>query len=117
MTTFNEAVQASEAAHGIVLAALDKAFVALITAAGVTATKVSVDLRDRRATGQALVDGAWVPLRINLGAEVASVTVDNATYAVRSPELVTQVYKVDSMLTHAQALLDAVHEGLLSDDE
>lgn len=117
MTTFNEAVQVAEAAHRLTLHALDKALLNLVKAAGVEATKVSVDLRDRIATGDAFVNRVWVPLKINMGVNACTISIDGTVCSITAPELLAQVCAADSMLTHAQALLDAVHEGLLSDDE
>lgn len=118
MTTYNEAIQTAEATHALTLRALDSALINMVnerTNLGVTGISMLID--GRTATGHVQIDNTWVATKVTLAGTKALVVIDGRKYACGSEKTVAKVYKLKTIHDAASIVLDAVHEGLLSEDE
>lgn len=116
MTTFNEAVQVAEAAHALTLRALDKALLILVNESNITATRISMTLRGRVATGDLYINEEWVSAKLTLAATRAVLVLPNGKHVCGTPESIINVITLRGIHESASVILDAVHEGLLSED-
>lgn len=118
MTTYNEAIQTAEATHALTLRALDSALINMVnerTNLGVTG--ISMVLNNKVASGHVQIDDNWVAAKVTLAGTKALVVVDGRKYACGSEKTVAKVYNLKTIHDAASIVLDAVHEGLLSEDE
>lgn len=117
MTTFNEAVQVAEAAHALTLRALDKALLNMVNESKITATRISMSLQGRVATGDLYINEEWVSAKLTLAATRAVVVLPSGKHVCGTPESLINVMTLQGIHESASVILDAVHEGLLSEDE